>query len=170
MPEFDVGDAGGIRRTVANVQVHDGTAQRTIKQGWVGDPGGVARLFFASVTLNNADIVSSPPSGTASARFELHPDGFAWISAGASVVATQRYQWTQGSTAAYEAFVTVTSGALSGGAVGSWVSLASLQSWSRTAGHLQEFTCSFTIQIRSAGGGTVLASATINMDAIGPGT
>jgi hypothetical protein len=168
MPQFIGND--GANRVGRRVEAHDGIAQRTIKQGWVGDSSGVARLFFIVVTLNDASYTSAPQTLTANAIFQLNTDGFVYATSGPTSTPTQRYQWVQGATSDYEAFVTVNSGSLSGGAVGSWVSLASLQSWSRSAGANQDLTCTFTVQIRLASGGAVVASAVITLEAIGRST
>jgi len=65
----------------------------------------------------------------------------------------------------YEALVTVTSGALSGGPSG-WVALSSSRAW-----FVEEFTsgnsnlCIFTVQIRRIGTSTTLDTATIELQA-----
>ena len=67
----------------------------------------------------------------------------------------------------YEALVTVTSGSLSGGTVGSWVALSTSRAW-----FVQEFSsgssnlCTFTVQIRRIGTSTTLDTATITLEAV----
>lgn len=67
----------------------------------------------------------------------------------------------------YEALVTVTSGALSGGSgTGTYVALSTTRNW-----YVEEFTpggsnfCEFTVQIRRIGTTTVLDTATITLEA-----
>ena len=67
----------------------------------------------------------------------------------------------------YEAFITVSSGALSGGsATGTWLALSTTRNW-----YVEEFTsgntnqCIFTVDIRKIGTGTVLDTATITLEA-----
>lgn len=67
----------------------------------------------------------------------------------------------------YEALVTLTSGTLSGGSgTGTWLALSTTRNW-----YVEEFTpggsklCQFTVQIRKIGTGTVLDTATIDLEA-----
>lgn len=67
----------------------------------------------------------------------------------------------------YEALVTLTSGTLSGGSgTGTWLALSTTRNW-----YVEEFgsgnskLCQFTVQIRKIGTGTVLDTATIDLEA-----
>jgi hypothetical protein len=75
--------------------------------------------------------------------------------------------WVTPTSAAsdYEAFVTVTSGSLTGGTTGSWVALSSTRSWYIQSVVTGLTTCVFTVQIRRVGTGTVLDTATITLTA-----
>lgn len=64
----------------------------------------------------------------------------------------------------YEAYVTMISGTLTTGTVGSWVALSSTQTWTLFASAGNYETCQFTVQIRKIGTGTVLDSATITLE------
>jgi hypothetical protein len=77
--------------------------------------------------------------------------------------------WNGSTTAGsgYEVKATVTSGSLTSGTTGSWLSLSSNRSWSKTdstAGG-SSADAAFTLQIRAAGTTTVLDSATITLSA-----
>lgn len=65
----------------------------------------------------------------------------------------------------YEAFITVSSGALSGGsATGTWLALSTTRNWyveELTSGNSNQ--CIFTVDIRKIGTGTVLDTATITL-------
>jgi hypothetical protein len=66
----------------------------------------------------------------------------------------------------YEALVTVTGGTLSGGSgTGTWLALSTTRNW-----YVEQLTsgsqlCQFTVQIRKIGTGTVLDTATIDLEA-----
>lgn len=76
-------------------------------------------------------------------------------------------QWCTPTSAAsnYEVLATVTIGSLSSGTAGSWLPLSSTQTWTRTASIGTNEVCEFTVQIRKVGTTTVLASATITLEA-----
>lgn len=67
--------------------------------------------------------------------------------------------------ALFEARVTVTSGSLSSGTAGSWLSLATTREWQRNQTTIGTSSVQFTIEIRRASDGVVVDSATINMSA-----
>jgi len=75
--------------------------------------------------------------------------------------------WVTPTSAAadYEAFITVTSGSLTGGTTGSWVALSSTRSWYIQSTSTGTTTCVFTVQIRRVGTVTVLDTATITLNA-----
>lgn len=122
----------------------------------------------ASATIYLADEYVQVVTGgvdPATAGYRLLSTGVAQVTVGTTY--TTIYSWcTPGSAAGdYEAFVTVLSGSLSSGISGAWVALSSSQTWTRLAniGSLQ--VCEFTVQIRQTGTTTVLASATITLEA-----
>jgi hypothetical protein len=65
----------------------------------------------------------------------------------------------------YEALVTILTGSLTGGTTGSWVALSSNRSWYVNQTGNGQKTCTFTVQIRRVGTGTVLDTATITITA-----
>jgi hypothetical protein len=123
----------------------------------------------ATISLNNETVNDLSFGGIAQAYYYLTSGGLVQLSTqpnGASPVTFGT--WCDPTTAApnYEALVTVTSGALSGGTAGSYVALSSTRAW-----YVEEdsvgstSSCTFTVQIRAIGTTTVLATATVNMSA-----
>jgi hypothetical protein len=108
------------------------------------------------VTLQNGSYTCQ----CSNAHFSLPSDTYAYGSAitGTSV---QLYQWTTSSPSNFQVLVTPTSGSVSGGTTGAWVSLASGQSWSSGS----DSTATFTIQVRRASDGVIEAAATITITA-----
>jgi hypothetical protein len=130
---------------------------------------GVLFAFSASgdqVVVTNQSIVASS-AGTATATYRLGSDGQVYevVNAG-SPSALEQWCAPTANAGNYEARVTVTVGSLSSGTTGSWLALTSTRDWT-----LQETTpgntsiCTFTVEIRPAGGGSTLTSATIDLEA-----
>lgn len=118
------------------------------------------------VVVTDQGLVASS-AGTATAAYRLGSDGFVYqvINGGAP---SQLEQWCTPAAAAgnYEARVTVTVGSLTSGTTGTWLALTSTRDWARqetTPGNTSN--CTFTVEIRPAGGGSTLDSATINLEA-----
>ena len=96
--------------------------------------GGVAMLSF--------NLSSEAFVGVAPAFLTLNADGRKQTSddPGGST------NWiTNGAPANYEAFVSLSSGTLSSGTTGSWVSLGTTQTWQKNSG-----SCVFRLQVRDA--------------------
>lgn len=111
-------------------------------------------------------------SGTATATFGLGNDGVAYeVENGVTTNYTIEW-WTKGSVtglgAAYECRATLNSGsALSSGTVGSWLTLSSANQWTQSRSTSTGITNSnLTIEIRDVATSTVLASATVTLQAI----
>lgn len=113
--------------------------------------GNVVSLVGDTVT----SIVSHPSSATAtltiSGKQVFGDDTQAWLKGG-------------GSPSNYEVEATLNSGTVSG-TFGSWLNLGSPQSWSLTESTIGTKLGSVTLQIRPAGGGAVLATATFSFHA-----
>lgn len=109
--------------------------------------------------------VMSGGSSTAVAGYRLLSNGMVQVTSGATYV--NLYAWcTPGSSASgYEALATVTSGGLSSGTAGTWLSLGTNREWTREAPPPQFQQCVFTLQIRKIGTTAVLATATITLEA-----
>jgi|LakMenEpi03Aug12_release.lakeMendotaPanAssembly.Ray.scaffolds.fasta_scaffold384725_2 hypothetical protein len=154
-------------------------AGQTSGFGTIPTSGTINMGVFRGTTKVASEVVFLPQNGyqidalfagasQASAVFALFADGFIYYGA---YTTTQSFvnsglgSWITPTSAAsnYEAFVTINSGFLSFGTVGSWVQLGvTNQFWRRTvgAGSVENAT-DFTIQIRKIGTATVLASAQI---------
>lgn len=65
----------------------------------------------------------------------------------------------------YEVFITIVSGGLTSGTTGSWVALSTTQTWTLQFAVPNSGQCVFTAQIRKVGTATVLATATITLEA-----
>lgn len=133
---------------------------------------GITNAFFGIningiVQLQNASIddITTLPTN-ASASYSLTALGVAnetTVSGGTVQIGNN---WLTGSTngSAYEVFATLTSGTLSTGTTGSWLSLGTNRTWSRAStGSLQSAT--LTIQIRDVATQTVQATATVTLSA-----
>lgn len=116
-----------------------------------------------SVTLNNATLSRIVAGGTATFIYRLGSDGKVYHNRTGSYVA--QYAWTTGAPGNYEARATVTSGALTGGTSGSWLSLSSNRDWTvqDNAADDRAMFAYLTMEIRDVATGTVRATATINL-------
>ncbi len=169
MAELWVNDSGTARR-INEVWVNDAGTARRINEIWVND-SGTARLVFTGDVISIADVtaassVASPTNATAS--YSLGNDGDIDRTAGTNTVSDQG-DWISPRTgmAGYEARATVTSGALTSGTEGTWLSLASTRTWSLTISGVApgSGSCVFTLEIRRALDGVVLDTATITLTA-----
>ena len=113
-----------------------------------------------------SDITPSPTN--ASAGYELTSAGVinqvTVAGGGAGVIG----QWIVPASAAgsnYEVRAQETSGTVSTGTVGSWLSLGTTRTWSRAQTVNGTSTCELLIEIRLAASGVVLAAATITLEA-----
>lgn len=110
--------------------------------------GSAVSLVGDTVT----SIVSHPSSATATLTIS-----------GKQVFGDDTQTWLKGG-GNYEVEATLNSGTVSG-TFGSWLNLGSPQSWSLTESSIGTKLGSVTLQIRPAGGGTVLATATFSFHA-----
>lgn len=153
---------GSSGNKTVDVSAHIGNGgNKTIYQGWQGATGN--KLIYPTISLSNETIISAG-GGTVSATYTLESDGDIIRSLSGSN--TDIGDWSTPKNLApsfYEAFVTPTSGSLSGGATGFWASLGSNQSWVVQQTVIGTKSCTFTIQIRS--NGVILTSATITLTA-----
>lgn len=126
----------------------------------MGAGGPVIAITNRSISHTSGGILP------ASATYTLGSDGVVYRQTGSSpAVALETWDNQSATVGNYEAKVTVTSGALTSGTTGSWVSLGSSKSWdlSISAGGYDQ--CVFTVEIRLASSGVVLDSATITLTA-----
>lgn len=170
MAELWVNDSGTARQ-IREVWINDSGTARRINEIWVNDAGTARRIFVGDqITISDMTVpatTSSPTNATAS--YSLASDGDIDATAGTNTI-VDRGDWIspQINMSAYEARVTVTSGALSSGTEGSWLALSSTRTWTvvHSGVGTGSTSCVFTLEIRRASDGVVLDTATISMQAI----
>lgn len=110
-----------------------------------------------SITISPTDSTSGYQLNSSGAEQEITTFGTStfntWLLSGAA--------------SSYEVFATLNSGTLTSGTTGAWLNLGSTRSWTvtRTNNAAGTNSASLTIQIRPAGGGAVLDSAGVNLNA-----
>lgn len=115
-------------------------------------------------------IIDQVFSGTAVASYQIASNGKVYKTVGATT--TEIEQWCTPTSAAgnYEVFATLNSSTGSGlasGTTGAWLALTSNRTWTvteSTSGNTS--TAQLGMQIRRVGTGTVLATATIDLEAV----
>ena len=120
----------------------------------------------AQVSITNQTLNSTSFSGAASCAYRLNLLGT--VQRGNTGVFNTLETWLLfGSNSAYEARVTMITGTLTAGTVGTWLGLATSRDWSITDSTSGDgsVTCSFTVEIRDAASLVVLDSATIELTA-----
>lgn len=120
-----------------------------------------------SVTNQTVNAGSTYPT-PAVAIYRISYDGKVYENTNGSY--TELEQWCTPTTASggYEARATVTSGTLTSGSSGTWNDLASPNTpeWSvEETVYLATKSCTFTLDIRTKTGNTIVASATITIEA-----
>jgi hypothetical protein len=82
-------------------------------------------------------------------------------------VTSNVHQWLASGTAgSYQVMATKTSGSTpTGNALGVWITLSSDVEWQVNQTGTGETTCTLSVQIRAVGGSTILASASVTLDA-----
>jgi hypothetical protein len=139
-----------------------------IQMALLGTGGDNVTIVLTSQTGLNS-IVDSVGSGTATASYQIASNGKVFKTIG--VTTTEIEQWCTPTSAAgnYEVFATLnssTGSGLSSGTTGSWLALTSNRTWTvteSTSGNLSG--AELGMQIRKIGTTTVLATATINIEA-----
>lgn len=123
----------------------------------------------AVVNISDVTVYDTQVSPTdASASYTLENDGDIIESTGAGNADTGDWVTPKAAAgAAYECRATITSGALTSGTTGSWLSMATTRTWTvtRTNNAAGVDTCVFTLEIRLTATGTVLDTATITLTA-----
>ncbi len=125
--------------------------------------GGV-RISLANVPDTISDVVSA---ADASASLILENDGDIKSDTNTDGEIDQGdWRVPVGNGAAYDAYVTVNSGALSSGTSGSAVNLGTTRTWNVTqSGGVGVQAANITVEIRPAGGSTALATKTLTLNA-----
>lgn len=110
------------------------------------------------------DFVSA--GETAVASYQIASNGKVYKIVGATTIEIE--QWCTPTSAAgnYEVFATITAGSLSSGTTGAWLALSSNRTWTVTESTSGSTSfAELDMQIRKVGTTTVLATATINLEA-----
>lgn len=126
-------------------------------------------LFALTATVQTntySSLAISPADSSIAAVFSNL--GVMQISQNGGGSVTQ-YTWQGGGAASdYDIMATVTSGSVTGSPTGSWLNLASSQSWAvtRTSNIAGTTSAVISVQIRNATTLAVLATGTLNLDAV----
>lgn len=129
--------------------------------GAVGGTGsGGTGVYFINHTL------SYGTSGAASVQYRIDSSGTVRHGSGGGFTALETWLLS-GAASGYDAYVTVTVGALTAGTTGAWVNLGTIRDWTLTAYNSGDNPfCTFTVQIRNASSLVVLTTVTIELNAI----
>lgn len=103
---------------------------------------------------------------TATSGYQLDLNGKAYFNDNNVFSFLQDWVTPNSAAANYECYVTVSSGSLTSGTSGSWLSLGTTRMWTITQFTLGQRICVFTVDIRKIGTTTVLDSATITLEAV----
>lgn len=117
-----------------------------------------------SVTDQTLSVIAFSPV-TATSGYRLNTNGKVYQNDQGSYLYIEDWVTPNGAAASYECYVTVTSGTLSSGTSGSWLSLGTTRDWTVAQSSIGTKTCTFTVDIRKIGTTTVLDSATITLTA-----
>lgn len=127
---------------------------------------GIASNAGDFIGISDATINDTVVAGTASGTYQLTSGGkYNYIRAHASTI-TGDWVIPNGNAGNYEALVTVTSGTLTSGTAGSWVSLGTTQSWVKTVTNAAA-SVTFTLSLRIAATGVVVKTITVTIDVDG---
>lgn len=103
-------------------------------------------------------------TGASPVGLRVDNDGYVYATNAAGTY-TSRYKWLTGSGTGtdYDVRATVTSGSVSSGTTGSWLDLASDQTWTRTGTAGNATSVVLTVEIRDTATTNVLATASITL-------
>ena len=122
--------------------------------------GGGSGVSITNQTLNYGT------SGAAAVTYRLNNSGAVQRGRGGGYTTLETWLLS-GANSGYDAYVTVTVGALTAGTTGAWVNLGTIRDWTLTAYNSGDNEiCTFTVQIRNASSLVVLDTATIELNAI----
>lgn len=121
-------------------------------------------LPVITITNQNLSNVTFSPTNSTNG-YRLDSNGKVYENDNASFGFLEDWVTPNGAASNYECYVTVTSGTLSSGTSGSWLSLGTTRDWTVLQTSVGVKTCTFTVDIRKIGTTTVLDSATITIEA-----
>jgi hypothetical protein len=156
----------GTWRDIQAVSVNDAGTWRDIQEIYVNDAGTWRSVFTAeSITISDATAFSelTTPS-TSIAQYQLTSAGAINATVGTnSLVDSGDWIAPKTNMANYECRFDLTSGSLTSGTTGAWMSLATTRTWTRQAPTSGILTAVGTLQIRRASDAVVLDTATITI-------
>lgn len=158
-----VNDSGAARR-INEIWVNDSGTARQITEIWVND-NGVARMIFSgsSVQSFSGQIVRS---GGVTVSFGLASSGVRTALDGE--FGTQHWISPQSGMDLYEVRATETLGSVSSGTIGSWLSLSTTRTWTRTnTSPMSAQAVTLQLQFRRAADAVVVQTNTVTL-AAGP--
>ena len=119
------------------------------------------------ITIGDQTVQDITGGGaSANAEYRLGADGVIYTRTGTGAYTSIGNWCTPTSLASgFEVYATPTTGTPSFGTTGSWLALASAQTWAVSASIGSSKFCTLTIDIRRTGSSTVLDSATISLEA-----
>lgn len=171
MPRIIVIDSGGAARPVRRMFVVDtGGTARLVRRAFVIDAGGTARLILASeptISLNptyDGDDSTLFPVG-AGVTFRLTSTGLIQTLNSGGTLTLGSWIDDVSQAGNYEVLATLISGTLTSGTIGTYQSLSTNRTWVVSKSGAGSKTCTFSIQIRKTGTGTVLDSSNITLTA-----
>jgi hypothetical protein len=162
-------DGAGNRQLVKRIFFYDGAGNRQqVQRAFFYDGAGNRQKFYQNLQVFLQDTTANRNTvGTALSSFQLNADGFCYsTNVGGTLI--NRFQWLLGGAgSSVEAALTYLSGdALTSGPLsGNFVNLGSSQQWNLNNTVVSTKTNTSRCDIRPAGGGTIMATATITITA-----
>jgi hypothetical protein len=139
--------------------------------GAVPSSGAISiRNFYGTsdVVISITDQYIQDISGgfrSATAGYRLTSAGLAQVLVNITYTTVETWCTPTSEAGNYEVLATLVSGNTPSGTLGSWVALSTSQEWALSRNVPQNASCIFTVQIRRTGTVTVLATATIELEA-----
>lgn len=154
--------ASGAWNVASSVHCKVSGTWKPVRQIWAKVSGVWQKVYAQALAVALANATVNDSSFTGTCYFKLKADGTVEDSEFNSYPG----EWlTAGVPEDAECRATVTSGSLSSGTTGTWLALSADRTW-----QVNRFTdgsknCVFTLEIRRASDGTVLATASISITA-----
>lgn len=156
-----VNDSGTARR-INEIWVNNNGTARQITEIWVNDNGVARMIFSGSVVQSFSGSVQT--SGGATASFTLSSTGSRTALNGSGESGGQVWISPQSGMDLYEVRATATSGSVSSGTVGAWLSLSSSRTWSRTSTNpMGANTVTLQLEFRRAADAVVVQTNTVGL-------
>lgn len=124
---------------------------------------GTAAPVVGATNFSGYASVSSP--GTATNGYRLDSNGKVYTNDNGTWSYFEDWVTPNGAASNYECYATLSSGTLSTGTTGSWLSLGTTRDWTVTRSTLGLKSCTFTVDIRKIGTTTILDTITVTIEA-----